>query len=156
VSAPDVSDTELPSARFAPVQSRRRRWIGVVLVLVPLIAIIVVALVAIRVNDRNNWYLAAERGEVVLYHGRPDALIWDATRDVAPTVRVRSLTAQGRSDVAANISFDSRAGALAYLDGVTTTTTTSSTPPTTRRRTPQRTTVTTRARTARTTATTRP
>jgi hypothetical protein len=112
----------------------------------------VVALVAIRWNDRNNWYLAAERGEVVLYHGRPDALIWDATRDVAPTVRVRALTAQGRSDVANNISFDSRAAALAYLDGVTTTTTTSTT---IRRRSPQTTGVTARAR-SRVTTTTRP
>jgi protein phosphatase len=146
-----------PAARRAPVQSRRRRVAGVAFVVIPLLFIAAVAFGALSWYDRHNWYLAADGGQVVLYRGRPDALLWDATRQDSPRVAVRDLTPQGRRDVEENVSFDSRRDALQYLDRVTATTsavTTSTTRPRATTSVPRRTT-TTRAR-ARATSTTTP
>jgi hypothetical protein len=140
--------------RAAPVQSKRRRVTSIAFVVVPLLFIAAVALGAIAWYDRHNWFLAAEGGEVVLYRGRPDAVLWNATRESSPDVALADLTSQGRSGVEDKSAFDSRRAALDYLDSVTTTstTTTSTTTTTVKRR---RTTTTTRAP-RRATTTTRP
>jgi protein phosphatase len=141
------------ATRAAPVQSKRRRVTSIAFVVVPLLFIAAVALGAIAWYDRHNWFLAAEGGEVVLYRGRPDAVLWNATRESSPDVALGDLTSQGRSGVEDKSAFDSRRAALDYLDSVTTTSTTASTTTTTVKR--RRPTTTTRAP-RRATTTTRP
>jgi protein phosphatase len=128
-AANDDTDDEgaPPVARAAPRQSRRRRATGIALVVIPVLFIAAVALGAIAWYDRHNYYLAAVDGDVVLYKGRPDALLWDPSRLSSPDLRVSDLTPQGRSNVRDHISFDTKGAALSYLRGVTTTTTTSTT-----------------------------
>jgi protein phosphatase len=144
-------DTHLATTRAAPVQSRRRRLVGIAFVVVPILFIAAVALGAVAWYDRHNWYYDAVGSQVVLYRGRPDALLWGATRQNGPSVELRDLTAQGRADVNRNTSFDSKRDAVAYLRAVTTTSTTSTTTTSTTR--PRRTTTTTAKRPPRTTTT---
>jgi protein phosphatase len=126
-TAGDTADEEVPVARAAPRQSRRRRATGIALVVIPILFIVAVALGAIAWYDRHNYYLAAVDGQVVVYKGRPDPVLWSASRLSSPKVRVFDLTPQGRANVRDNISFDTKGAALSYLRGVTTTTTTTST-----------------------------
>jgi protein phosphatase len=145
-AGPAVDDEPRPVAA-APVQSRRRRLASLAFIVIPLLFIAAVAMGAIAWYDRHNWYFDDEGGQVVLLRGRPDALLWNATREEHPDVAVRDLTAQGRSAIERNRSFDSRRDAIAFLDAVTTTSTTSTTTSTTLPRP-----TTTRARRSTTTA----
>jgi protein phosphatase len=145
--ASDGNDAASPPVPAAPRQSRRRRVAGIAIVMIPMLFIAAVALGAVAWYDRHNWYLSADRGRVVLYRGRPDALLWNATRERSPDPLLADLTAQGRSDVNRKTSFASRRDALAYLRAVTTTSTTTTTTTTTPRTTTTkkpRTTTTTR------------
>jgi PPM family protein phosphatase len=126
-----VEDDEPRPVVAAPVQTRRRRVAGLAFVLIPLLFIAAVAMGAIAWYDRHSWYFDDVGGKVVLLRGRPDALLWNATREEHPNVAVGALTAQGRSAVARNTSFDSRKDAMAFLEAVTTTSTTTTTTTTT-------------------------
>jgi protein phosphatase len=144
-AANDDTDDEgaVPITRAAPRQSRRRRATGIALVVIPVLFIAAVALGAIAWYDRHNYYLAAVDGDVVLYKGRPDALLWNPSRLSSPDLQVSDLTPQGRSNVRDHISFDTKGAALSYLRGVTTTTTSTTvarTTTTTVRRAPRATT----------------
>jgi protein phosphatase len=135
--APVVDDDEPRPVAAAPVQTRRRRLAGIAFVIIPLLFVAAVAMGAIAWYDRHSWYFDDESGQVVLLRGRPDALLWHATREEHPDVTVRDLTVQGRSAVERNTSFDSRKDAIAFLHAVTTTsTTTTSTTTTTVARAP--------------------
>ncbi len=148
--AATVTDDQIPAPRPAPLQSRRRRRAGIAFVLIPVLVIVAVAFGAIAWYDRNNWYLAAQGGQVVLYRGRPDPVLWGATREPSPDVRVADLTSRGRSDVEAKASFTSKSAAIAYMLSATTTSTTTSTTTTTKKPRP---TTTTRPRATTSTAT---
>jgi protein phosphatase len=145
-AASATDDEEPRPVAAAPVQTKRRRLAGLLFVIIPLLFIAAVAFGAIAWYDRHNWFFEDQGGKVVLFRGRPDALLWNATAEEHPGVALRALTPQGRSAVERNRSFDSRRDAIAFLEAVTTTSTTTTTTSTTTTTRPR--TTTTRARRA--------
>jgi protein phosphatase len=113
VAAPVADET--PAPRAAPVQSRRRRALSVAFVVVPLLVILAVAIGAIRWYDRSGYYLATDQGDVVLYKGRPDAFLWDATRDADLGVPLTRLQQSIRASVRDNQWFESEDAARAFV-----------------------------------------
>jgi protein phosphatase len=154
--APDAEPAEpvapAPTTADAP-PSRRHRVRNIAFVAVPLLFIIAVAVGAIAYYDHNNWYFGTAGGEVVLYRGRPNHLIWSSSVDSKTGIAVGALSELGHEAINHQTSFDSRPSALAFIQSATTT---STVPPTTKpakRPAPKKTTSTTHAKAAATTTT---
>ena len=123
------------TARYREPRSGRRtgRTIGRVLAFaIPILLIIGIAIGAVGWYARNSYYVAFDRGAVVVYQGRPGGLFgWDPTVVTRTTLQRAELTDFYREGIDAQKQFSSRDEALAYVGRarkkVASTTTTTST-----------------------------
>jgi len=142
------------TARFREPRRARRGWRAtgrVLAFVVPILVIVGVGIAAIGWYARNSYFVAFDRGKVVVYQGRPGGvLLWDPTVVERTTLRRGRLTDDFRQSVSEHKGFDSKDAALAFVgraraNQTTTTTTIPVTIPTTA---PVATTTTTPATTA--------
>ena len=85
---------------------------------------------------RNTWWVKADRGEVTIFQGPPDGLLWIDAISKGQKILVADIADEGlRKDVERGIEYDSLESAQSYVDDlarqVTTSTVTSTTTSTT-------------------------
>jgi protein phosphatase len=142
-ASPDAAAPALPrdTARFREPARRRGAGRGIVRVLaftLPIIVIVGVGIAAIGWYARNSFFVAFDRGKVVVFQGRPGGvLFWDPSVVERTSLARDRLTQNDRQIVSERKEFDSRNEALAFVGrarrhaAATTTTTTTSTTTTT-------------------------
>jgi protein phosphatase len=138
----DAAAPALPrdTARYRPAEPRRRRGRGIGRVLafaLPIIVIIGAGIAAIGWYAQQGYFVALNRGVVVVYKGRPGGvLFWDPKVVERTSLRGDRLTENDRQIVRARKTFDDKTAALAFVGRArghasATTTTTSTTTTTT-------------------------
>jgi hypothetical protein len=102
----------------------------------PILAVLAVAFLAVGWYARNTYFVGIDRGRVTVFQGVEGGLLgWDPTIDRRTTIDPDELTQAQREDVTDGKKFSSRGGADAYVarlrQGIEerTTTTTVPTPP---------------------------
>jgi protein phosphatase len=138
---PDASPPPRDTARFREPRRRRRAGRGIVRVLafvLPILVIVGVGIAAIGWYAQNSYFVAFDRGTVVVFKGRPGGvLFWDPSVIERTTLTRARLTPTDRQIVSDQKQFDSKTEALAFVGRArrhaspTTTTTSSSTTTTT-------------------------
>jgi PPM family protein phosphatase len=137
VAVPDDDTSDMSDA--PPVKPRRRPGRTILRVLVwvlPILAVLAVAFLAVGWYARNTYFVGIDRGRVTVFQGVEGGLLgWDPTIDRRTTIDPGELTQAQREDVTDGKKFSSRGGADAYVarlrQGIEerTTTTTVPTPP---------------------------
>jgi protein phosphatase len=132
VAPPDVEATRTEPEMVLP---RRRRAIGWALLVVPLLAVLGVAVGGVWWYARQTYYVGLSDGEIVLYRGLPGGVLgWDPTVEARTRVRAAELSDTDRRDLEDGAGRGSRDRAERYLEALlarTTTTTTTTSSPTT-------------------------
>jgi PPM family protein phosphatase len=131
---PDHDTSEIP-----PVKPRRRRgriFVRVLAWVLPILAVLSIAFLAVGWYARNTYYVGVNRGRVTLFQGvKGGLLIWNPTIERRTTINPDDLTGAQQQDVKDGKKFSSRSGADAYVarlrQGIEqrTPATTNSTPP---------------------------
>jgi protein phosphatase len=133
---------EPPAPEAEPVtRSHWRGARGLVLAIVPVVAILGVAIVALGWYARRSYYVGALAGEVVVYQGVPGGVLgWDPTVERRTGIQIADLPEVDRDRVANGAARGSRARAESFvtrleerIEETTTTTTTRPVTTTTRR-----------------------
>jgi protein phosphatase len=134
----------VPVEAGAPPRRRRRRVAGF-LWAVGVLAVLVLAFVILAAWARRGYFVAFDDGgDVIIYRGQPDGVLWFEPTEEAPTVYDRSsLDARSVDRVDGQPEFDSRRAAERFIDELLVTTTTSPTTTTTTTVAPTTTTTTT-------------
>lgn len=137
VAVPDDDTSDMSDA--PPVKPRRRPGRTILRVLVwvlPILAVLAVAFLAVGWYARNTYFVGIDRSRVTVFQGVEGGLLgWDPTIDRRTTIDPGELTQAQREDVTDGKKFSSRGGADAYVarlrQGIEerTTTTTVPTPP---------------------------
>jgi PPM family protein phosphatase len=133
-AVPDHDTSEIP-----PVKPRRRRgrtFLRVLAWVLPILAVLSIAFLAVGWYARNTYYVGVNRGRVTLFQGvKGGLLIWNPTIERRTTINPNDLTGAQQQDVKDGKKFSSRSGADAYVarlrQGIEqrTPATTNSTPP---------------------------
>jgi len=133
-AVPDHDTSEIP-----PVKPRRRRsrtFLRVLAWVLPILAVLSIAFLAVGWYARNTYYVGVNRGRVTLFQGvKGGLLIWNPTIERRTTINPDDLTGAQQQDVKDGKKFSSRSGADAYVarlrQGIEqrTPATTNSTPP---------------------------
>lgn len=86
------SERSSPAARSlrsgagsVPAAGQRRVTFRVLLFFLALLVVMAIGVVAVPLYARGTWFLGFDRQEVVVFHGRPDGVLW-----ISPTVAERS------------------------------------------------------------------
>ncbi|MBI2169866.1 MAG: Stp1/IreP family PP2C-type Ser/Thr phosphatase [Actinobacteria bacterium] len=124
-------EVEVPEAE--PARDGGRTIRRALLWIVPLVAVLTIALVALAWYARGSYYVGSKDGRVALYQGVPGGfLIWDATLEEETDIRVDALSDTDRTEVREGHETSSKGKAQAYirrLSASTTSTTSTTTPP---------------------------
>jgi PPM family protein phosphatase len=118
----EVAEPALPdrdASEISPVKPRRRPGRALFRVLVwvlPILAVLAIAFLAVGWYARNAYYVGIDRGRVTVFQGVKGGLfLWDPTVARRTTINPNELTEAQRQDVQDGKKFSSRSGADAYV-----------------------------------------
>ena len=113
-AVPDHDTSEIP-----PVKPRRRRGrtlLRVLAWLLPILAVLSIAFLAVGWYARDTYYVGVNRGRVTLFQGvKGGLLFWNPTIERRTTINPDDLTGAQQQDVKDGKKFSSRSGADAYV-----------------------------------------
>jgi len=113
-AVPDHDTSEIP-----PVKPRRRRgraFLRVLVWVLPILAVLAIAFLAVGWYARNTYYVGVNRGRVTVFQGvKGGLLVWNPTIERRTTINPDELTEAQREDVKDGKKFSSRGGADGYV-----------------------------------------
>jgi len=111
---PDHDTSEIP-----PLKPRRRRgraFLRVLVWVLPILAVLAIAFLAVGWYARNTYYVGVNRGRVTVFQGvKGGLLVWNPTIERRTTINPDELTEAQREDVKDGKKFSSRSGADGYV-----------------------------------------
>jgi protein phosphatase len=120
-NAAEHEDDEHDATGTAPRRPRKRRSrgrrIGLTLLwMLPVLAILALALGAVGWYARGTYFVGVNQSRVTVFKGRPGGVLgWDPTVERRTTISTSQLSDSERDDVNAKKTFSSRGGADAYV-----------------------------------------
>ncbi len=117
VAEPAVPDHD--TSEITPVKPRRRPGRALFRVLVwvlPILAVLAIAFLAVGWYARNTYFVGIDRGHVTVFQGvKGGLLVWNPTIERRTTINPDDLTGAQRQDVKDGKKFGSRSGADSYV-----------------------------------------
>jgi protein phosphatase len=120
-NAAEHEDDQHDATGTAPRRPRKRRSrgrrIGLTLLwMLPVLAILALALGAVGWYARGTYFVGVNQSRVTVFKGRPGGVLgWDPTVERRTTISTSQLSDSERDDVNAKKTFSSRGGADAYV-----------------------------------------